>query len=106
MDDPTQYGLKPHIIENIQKVFESFSEVEKVILYGSRAKGNYRTGSDIDLTIIGTDIDLSKLNEIELSLDDLMLPYTFDVSLMSHISNEGLLDHIKRVGKDFYIKSN
>jgi len=106
MDNHTKYGLKSHIIENIQKVFENFSEVEKVILYGSRAKGNYRIGSDIDLTIIGTDIDLSKLNEIENRLDDLMLPYTFDISVFSHIKNDGLLDHIKHVGKEFYIKRN
>ena len=75
-------------------------------MYGSRAKGNYRIGSDIDLTIIGTDIDLSKLNEIENRLDDLMLPYSFDISVFSHIKNDGLLDHIKHVGKEFYIKRN
>ncbi len=98
------FGLKPRIIYNIQNVFAQHPEVERVILYGSWARGNYTHGSDIDITLVGTNIDLSLLNKIENQLDDLMLPYTFDVSILDHIKNENLLKHIKRVGRDFYIK--
>ena len=90
------FGLKPRIIYNIQNVFARHPEVERVILYGYRAKGNFINESDIDITLVGTNIDLSLLNKIENQLDDLMLPYSFDVSIFNHIKNENLLKHIKR----------
>ncbi len=100
------FGLKPHIIETIRNVFVKYPQVEKVIIYGSRAKGNYSNGSDIDLTLLGRDLDLSLLNKIDNELDDLMLPYTFDLSNFSQIKNKDLIDHIRRVGKTFYEKSS
>ena len=99
-----QYGLKQQDIESIQNVFSAFNEVEKVILYGSRAKGNFKPASDIDITLIGEKLDITLMNSISLALDDLLLPYTFDVSLFSHIKNEDLLDHINRIGIVFYTK--
>jgi len=97
-----RWGLKEDVITNIQKVFSHFPEIEKVILYGSRAKGNYKNGSDIDLSIIGEGLNLSIQNKIELALDELYLPYTFDISLFHQISNEELIEHINRVGIFFY----
>lgn len=100
------YGLNSHIIERIQAVFVKYSEIDKVILYGSRAIGNYKIGSDIDLTIVGNDIDLLLLHKIENELEELLLPYKFDISIINHIRNENLLDHIDRIGVEFYIKSS
>lgn len=93
-----RYGLKDNIVESIVQVFSSHEEVNKVVLYGSRAKGNYKEGSDIDLTLIGNNLNLKDLNRISLELDDLLLPYTFDISLFHQISNSELIDHINRVG--------
>ncbi len=98
------YGLKPHIIEKISAVFKKYPQIERVILYGSRAKGNYANGSDIDLTIVGADLNLSLLNKIEDDLDDLLLPHTIDLSIFNQIDNKELINHIGRVGKDFYVK--
>lgn len=98
------YGLEKHTIEAIQGVFQNYTSVKKAILYGSRAKGNYRSGSDIDITLCGKELDLSILQKIENELDDLMLPYKIDLSLHRHISNPELLDHIHRVGIVFYEK--
>ena len=100
------YGLEPHIISKIKTIFINYPQIDKVVLYGSRAKGNYEIGSDIDLTVIGDNIGLSVINKIENELDDLLLPYTIDISIFSHIKNEKLLDHINRVGKDFYVKDS
>lgn len=97
-----KFGLKDYQIEKMQMVFASFPQVEKVILYGSRAKGNYKPASDIDLTLVGADIDLTMQFRIETQLDDLMLPYTIDLSILSQISNPDLVDHINRVGQVFY----
>lgn len=98
------YGLKLHIVEKTKTVFAKYPQIEKVILYGSRAKGTYKSGSDIDMTIVGKNIDLSILHKIENEIDDLMLPHTFDLSVFSQIKNEDLLDHIKRVGIEFYVR--
>ena len=100
------YGLKTETIHAIQEVLLTYPEVEKAILYGSRAKGNYRPGSDIDLTLTGETLNLTILQKIEHELDDLLLPYKIDLSLLRHIQNTDLLDHIQRVGKVFYEKAN
>ena len=101
-----RFGLKEEVILAIQHVFARYPEVEKVLLYGSRAKGNYKPASDIDLTLLGKNINNTLLNKISWELDDLLLPYTFDLSLFDHLSNIALLDHIERVGVIFYYKES
>ncbi len=98
------YGLTINTIQSIITVFIKYPVLEKAILYGSRAKGNYKTGSDIDLMLEGENLDLTILQKIENDLDDLLLPYKMDVSLLRHIQNPELLDHIRRVGIIFYKK--
>jgi type I restriction enzyme S subunit len=73
-------------------------------LYGSRAKGNYRPNSDIDLTLKCKNVDLSTLFKIETDLDDLLLPYKIDLSIFHKIENQDLIEHINRVGVVFYEK--
>jgi predicted nucleotidyltransferase len=97
------FGLKSNHINAIKDCFINFEQISKVIIYGSRAKGNFRNGSDIDLTIIG-DMNFKNLLALENQLDDLMLPYKIDLSLLHQIDNHNLLDHIKRVGISFYEK--
>ncbi|MCB2146676.1 MAG: nucleotidyltransferase domain-containing protein [Deltaproteobacteria bacterium] len=99
-----QFGLKKETIEKIVKIFERHDEIEAVILYGSRAKGNFKSGSDIDLTLKGKRLNLTLLNKISLELEDLLLPFTFDLSLYHHINQSDFIDHIQRVGKVFYSK--
>lgn len=98
------YGLSEIQYNQIVKVFANFKEVDKVILYGSRAKGTQKPYSDIDITILGNNINLSLLQKIEIELDDLLLPYKFDVSLFNSIDNNDLIQHINRVGKTIYTK--
>jgi predicted nucleotidyltransferase len=101
-----QYGLKKQEVECIQKIFSSFPEVEKAILYGSRAKGTYKPTSDIDISLIGGKLTLGVLNQISWQLDDLLLPYTFDLSNFHQINNHALIEHIERIGKVIYEKYN
>ncbi|MCF6349426.1 MAG: nucleotidyltransferase domain-containing protein [Flavobacteriaceae bacterium] len=98
------YGLKEKHIKAINSVFSKYPQIEKIILYGSRAKGNYRNGSDIDLALVGNDLDLTSLFKIEIKLDDLLLPYKIDLSILHKIKNKDLVNHIKRVGVTFYEK--
>lgn len=96
------FGLKDTDIHLINSVFENYSCITKVMIYGSRAKGNYKNGSDIDLTLIGEDINLTTLLKIENELDDLLLPYQIDLSIYNKIENLDLISHIKRMGIVFY----
>jgi len=97
-----KFGLKEKTIEQINEIFEKYNQVERVILYGSRALGTYKNGSDIDLTLVGKELSLSTMNKIWNDLDDLLLPYTFDLSLFSELTNTELIDHIVENGVDFY----
>ncbi len=99
------YGLSGETIRNINHVFESFKEVEEAVLYGSRAKGNYKRGSDIDIALKGKNLNLHSLNKISLNLDDLLLPYTIDIAIYHQINNPDLIEHIKQAGKVFYKKA-
>jgi type I restriction enzyme S subunit len=96
------YGLEQEDIQKINAVFKNHTSIEKAILYGSRAKGNYKPYSDIDLTLVGKDLTLSEQFSIETELDDLLLPYKIDLSIYHKIENQDLIDHIDRVGIVFY----
>jgi predicted nucleotidyltransferase len=98
------FGLSIEDIDKIKNLFKQFEFIDKVILYGSRAKGNYRPSSDIDITLFGKNLTLSELQLIENEIDDLLLPYKFDVSIYNQISNIELIEHIDRVGKVLYVK--
>ena len=100
----TKCGLKTHIIEKILSVLKQHAEVESAILYGSRAKGNFRPGSDIDLTLTGENLTYRILTRIEDEIDDLLLPYLFDLSILRQIQNPNVVEHIHRVGLSFYQK--
>lgn len=95
------FGLKQKDIDAICSCFAQYPQIEEVILYGSRAKGNYKNGSDIDLAIKGP-LDFSSFLQLDNQLDDLLLPYKIDLSLLHQIQNTDLLDHIHRVGAVFY----
>jgi len=98
----SQFGLKQDTINQINQIFSTYPEISKAILYGSRAKGNYKPGSDIDLTLIGDNINHHQLLEILNKIDDLLLPYFFDLSIFNSLDNPNLIEHIERVGITFY----
>ena len=97
------FGLSEETIIDIRRVFSKNERIEKVIIYGSRAKGNYRKGSDIDITLIGEDLNLNNsIYPLMDDLDDLLLPYLFDISIFTHIEDKSMIEHINRVGRVFY----
>lgn len=91
------FGLKNSVVLKISSVFEKFDSVEKVFIYGSRAMGNYRNGSDIDLSIKGK-LTTKTFYRILHELDDLNLPHMIDLSQIEDIKNPDLIDHINRRG--------
>ena len=101
-----RFGLKETTIEAIHTVLAGFPEVEEAVLYGSRAKGNYKPGSDIDLTLKGGDVTWETACDIRGKLDESFLPYMFDISAYTQIDNPDLIAHIDRVGTTFYRKES
>ena len=100
----TRFGLKDDTIAKIQGVFASYPQVDKAVIYGSRAKGNQKNGSDIDLTLHGKELTLNILYKIMEDIDELMLPYTIDLSIFHELSDPDFVDHIQRMGILFYEK--
>ena len=74
-----KFGLSDTVIKELQDVFRRYANIEKVLIFGSRSKGNYRAGSDIDLAVIGKDIDYNLLLSILCEIDDLELLYSVDL---------------------------
>lgn len=97
-------GLTQDQLARLRQCFSRFAAIEKVILYGSRAKGTFKPGSDIDLTIVDAGLTDTDFLRLENELDDLLLPYKIDLSLKRHITNSDLLGHINRVGRVLYTR--
>ena len=101
------FGLSVDALRKIREAFAGFPQIEKVVIYGSRAKGNHRKGSDIDITLIGKNLNLENtIYPLTSALDDLYLPYTFDISIFNQLDEPEFIDHILRVGKTFYEREN
>lgn len=96
------YGLPAATVEKIQGVLANHPLVEKAAIYGSRAKGNYKNGSDIDLTLLGQGLTYDEMMKISEELDDLLLPYMIDLSIFEKLDHAELREHIEHVGKVFY----
>lgn len=97
----SKFGLPQKTLISLIQVFAQSPKVKEVLIYGSRAKGNYREGSDIDLTLKGDLLDLDALYRIEEQIEQLLLPYKVDLSIYHMIENPDLIDHINRVGRPF-----
>ena len=97
-------GLSANTLAQICATLARFPQVEKGVLYGSRDKGNFKPGSDIDLTLRGDGLTLSLLGDIDMALDDLLLPYEIDLSIYDQLGPAELLAHIDRYGRVIYQK--
>lgn len=87
------YGLSQREVDVMNEVLKSL-DIQKVVLFGSRAKGNYKKGSDVDLAIVGDERKVSYILNEETNL-----PYVFDVVNLHKITNKNLIEHIERIGK-------
>lgn len=97
------FGLSAQTISAIHAALAKFPSIQSAVLYGSRAKGNYRPNSDIDLTLhVDESASDHLLFEVMGAMEELDTPYSFDISLYQHIDNDNLKDHIERVGIEFY----
>lgn len=95
------FGLKDSDLKTIIKILENYPQIEQALIFGSRAKGNFKPGSDVDIVLKGNVEDI--ITDIGFLLnEDSILPYKFDILDYSSISSTSLIDHIKRNGIVFY----
>ena len=97
-----KFGLSDTVIKELQEIFRRHTNIEKVLIFGSRSKGNYRPGSDIDLAVIGKNLDYSQLLNILCEIDELGLLYSIDLLDYQKKVGTPLGDHIDRVGQVFF----
>ncbi len=96
--DTTKYGLRVNDLKQMVSLLQQNNKVEQVILFGSRAKGNFENGSDIDLALKGKNLNLDDILNLSIDFDQLDLPYKFDLVIYDRIKDLALVDHIDKVG--------
>ena len=92
------FGLPSYVLVRLNDVFKRHSTIKKVTMYGSRAKGNFRHNSDIDLMITAPSMSWEEFGQFGIEIDDLLLPWKVDLALMHQVENQELVDHVSRVG--------
>jgi uncharacterized protein len=102
MKENRKYGLLKEDIKSLVSIISSNDKVDKIILFGSRAKGNYTNGSDIDLAIKGHLLKLNDLLDLKIKIDNLSLPYKIDIIIYGSINEPDLISHIDRIGISLY----
>ena len=98
----SNFGLRTEDIREISHYLKEFPEIEKCIIFGSRAKGSYKSGSDVDIALKGEKVTDEVSDRLNLLLNETSsMPYYFDVLNYNSISNEKLKEHIDRIGIEF-----
>lgn len=101
------FGIPELSMKLIIEAITAFDQIECVLIFGSRAMGNYKNGSDVDLAIMGDHIDYELVNELSVQLNEILpLPYYFDVLGYELLNSDELRKHIDEYGKVLYKKSH
>lgn len=99
------YGLLKRDINYLSESVKKFPEIEKAVIFGSRAMGNYKKGSDIDMAIFGRKVNFDITSRLSgLLNEELPIPYYTDVINFNTFESEELKQHILKKGKVLYKK--
>ena len=104
-DQRNRFGLTERDMNTLGNIFLNFPQVLQLVIFGSRAKGNYKRGSDIDIAIMNAGIDEDILRKIKSDLEESDLPYKTDLVNFPTLTNKEFIDHIKRVGIPFLFQN-
>ncbi|KLO24477.1 nucleotidyltransferase domain-containing protein [Marinitoga sp. 1155] len=97
-----KFGIKEKLWKDLIKIFSNNKKIKKVVLFGSRAKENFKNGSDIDIALYGEDLNINDIISIQVEIDKLEIPYVIDLIIYNKIDSKELKEHIDRVGKILY----
>lgn len=100
-----QFGVSDRDIEYIKEIIKAFHEVDAAMIFGSRAMGNYKKGSDIDIALVGEKVNFDILAKIkDLLQEESPMPYFFDIVDLTHCNSPDLKKHIEHYGTILYEK--
>ena len=97
-----KFGLKDEILDQINKEIHKIENIDRALIFGSRATGNFKEGSDIDIAILGDNLNIDHILKLQDLIDDLDIPYFTDVVIQNRINNQKLLEHIDKFGIVFF----
>ncbi len=106
MTNNEKFGLSQKSLSEVIGVFRNYMEIDEAKLFGSRAMGNFKNGSDIDIAILGDAISLSLILKLKNDFEESSLPYFVDIVNYNSISNPELKRHIDQNGITLYVKSD
>ncbi len=102
MSCEANWGLSAATLTTIRFILTQEPKVKKAILFGSRAKGTYKLGSDIDLALVGEELDIDTIGRLARAFEESSLPYQVDVCWLAAVEHAALREHIERVGQVLY----
>lgn len=98
-----EFGLTEKDLAYIKAVIAEFAEIRQAVIFGSRAKGNFKRGSDVDIAVLGEEVSFSTVARLHARLEEEgPLPYFFDIVDYTHLTQQELREHIDRIGKTIY----
>ena len=98
-DTVIKFGIPSDVLERIVQTIRLEKRIKEIILFGSRAKGEFKKGSDIDIAVIADTLQFDELNQIRVNISELLTPYSVDIIDFNKITNNELKEHILRVGQ-------
>lgn len=90
------------LLKDLQKIFNKYDEVNKVILFGSRARGDNKINSDVDLCLFGDKLTHLTFSKISMDIDELNTPLSFDILNFNELVKEALINNILKEGVEIY----
>ncbi len=99
-----KFGLTKRDIDCLFTILNKYPAIEQVHMFGSRAKGNFKSGSDIDIALMNTGITDEMIRLLKADFEESSLPYMVDIINYPLLKNQLLKEHVDRVGVPFYTK--
>lgn len=96
---PLCFGLSSDIINTLEGVFSQYPEIERVLIFGSRANGNFKDGSDIDLAILAPTLSDSRFAQLWNQLDELPIVFKMDILHWDRLANQHLRTKVLDEGR-------
>jgi proline iminopeptidase len=105
MADPRlSFGLSERIREDLQRVFARYPEVQRVLIFGSRAKGCEQPGSDIDLAVVAPALSEAEFARVWAAIDALPLIFKVDLLHWDRLHDDRLKQKIQAEGRVFFVR--
>ena len=97
-----KFGLNKAVLEKLRTLFSASPKIKRVVIFGSRAMGTQKNGSDIDLALLGEGLQSRDVRRLYGAMDKFYFPYKFDIVILKDVKEPALVEHIERVGKTIY----